>query len=255
MAKACFLRINLLFPDTEKIAIRTSSLNSMLQGELYRLIGDESLHDKGFILPNGKKFKLFTFGISTKLMCKNGMFYFPSNKWITVVFSSPVREIMNSLYQSIVNKPIYINGKQPVAVEINHQWIDISEDMLVRTLSPIVSGYYKGGKTHFYDPYTPEFSDSILNNAKNKWLAYHKGGVPDDLTFSISPVKVRKKVVTVDFGYKYTVCGWSGVFRVKTSDPGFLAFALSSGLGQKNAQGFGCCVPLSEEERDDIRVS
>jgi CRISPR-associated endoribonuclease Cas6 len=116
--------------------------------------------------------------------------------------------------------------------------------VIVRTLSPITtySTLYDAvgrKKTYYYAPTEPDWQDMIFANLKRKALSlgWDERQVMA-LEGSIKPVnpKVLREVIT---SFKNTVIkAWNGTFIVQLP-PAWLELALDSGLGSKNAQGFG----------------
>jgi len=104
-----------------------------------------------------------------------------------------------------------------------------------------------GAYTYYYSPFEPRFEELIGANLAKKHLLVH-GRPADTDGFAIRPGKVEDRDLKVTY-YKETVIkGWMGEYEL-SGDPELLQLALDAGLGSKNSQGYGCCVPVKDGEQ------
>jgi CRISPR-associated endoribonuclease Cas6 len=115
-------------------------------------------------------------------------------------------------------------------------------EMDIVTLSPIVA--YKTvyvdekKKTHYFKPYDPEFPKSIEENLKNKLSTIHDTE-SIALNFHIVPTNFDISKNESIVKYKgFIIKGYTGKFHISGSSE-LMHVAYHTGLGSKNAQGFG----------------
>ena len=110
-------------------------------------------------------------------------------------------------------------------------------EIRIRMDSPVtVHSTQEDGSTFFPDPYEPDFSRLLAENAKNKWLSLYQTMPPGGLGFAPLDVTERDKVVTRYKGFYVT--GWRGSYLL-SAEPQVLDLLYQTGLGSRNAQGFG----------------
>jgi CRISPR-associated endoribonuclease Cas6 len=98
--------------------------------------------------------------------------------------------------------------------------------------------------TYYYSPFEQRYSELIANNLAKKHLLIYGRLVQKD-GFTIRPVRVEDRDLKIT-RYKDTVVkGWMGEYELH-ADPGLLQVALDAGLGAKNSQGYGCCIPVGQ---------
>lgn len=214
-----------------------------LQSMIYNSISSELskfLHNKGFQVGK-RRFKLFTFSdlIGYKrLSIEEGIISLKGDIYLYV--SSPIDRFIEEFGNSILRKDrIYIGD---TSFKVKEVYIvpnkDISSEIIIKTLSPIVvySTLYTADnrkKTYYYSPYEPEFNKLITENAKKKYTALY--GKEYKGTLELRPLKTREIVTR----YKETIVrGWIGKFVLKGDTP-LIEVVYESGLGSKNPQGFG----------------
>ncbi len=211
-----------------------------VQSMLYRALAAdpdyaEGLHD-GREGPEGRQFKLFTFGqLTGQYTVSEGRICFPAGASLEV--RSGERDLLLRLMESLaVGKEVQLE-KNRCAVSrcsLEHHVIG-AEKLQIATLSPIVAYTTDSDKrTHFYPPDTPEFASLVAKNAGRKWqMRYGDAPVP--------PVKITylgglRKQVTM---FKTTrITAYHGRFRLE-GHPAMLDLLYHTGLGAKSSQGFG----------------
>ncbi len=113
-----------------------------------------------------------------------------------------------------------------------------ASEIRVRTASPIVAKRKASKKTVYFSPADPEFSEIINSNFRAKYEACYgnmPGSEPNGGIEAFGADSLRK-IVT---GYKGL---WINAFFCDItlrSKPEYLEFIYNTGLGCKNAQGFG----------------
>lgn len=92
------------------------------------------------------------------------------------------------------------------------------------------------GSTVFPDPFDAEFSRLLAGNTARKWISLYKTDPPGGLGFAPLDVSERDKIVTRFKGFYVT--GWRGCYLLR-GEPQVLDLLYQTGLGNRNAQGFG----------------
>lgn len=223
-------------------------VQSMIYGNLDCELGD-FLHNKGF-KKEKRTYKMFTFSrlIGDFMLNKeNGQIIF--DKEVKLTISSPYNEFNNSIgYKLLSAEKIQLGNNQVIVKElkVEHENVN-SEEIKITTLSPIVvysTLFRADGKkfTYYFSPYEKEFSQIINRNIKNKYTAFYESDPPEE-DIEIEPIS-RAKLSIVKYK-DYVIKGYSGRFKIKGPVP-LLELGISSGLGNKNSQGFGCVEVISD---------
>ncbi|WP_286887582.1 CRISPR-associated endoribonuclease Cas6 [Aneurinibacillus sp. UBA3580] len=238
------IRVTLAFEDALSLPI---SYQQALQAMVYRMIGDKELqhflHNQGFSFENAR-FKPLCYSWLQGAYRVQGhrlTFTSPVTFSISSCWELPVHMIMASLEE---RKEFHLMGT-PVRVEKVERVKEpvFTEDMTVRTLSPITiysTLYTSEGKkvTHYYDPQDRKFSELIQQNLIKKAQAFCLGDFTGQ-PFRIQPVgsSASRRQRTVQ--YKGIIIkAWHGTFRL-SGNPELKRLAYQSGVGGKNAHGFG----------------
>ncbi len=231
--------------ESEKI-ILPISYNHMVQAMIYENIDSDLgdfLHNEGF--QKGKRnYKMFTF---SRLMGdyyldkKNGKIIFRNP--VKLIISSPYGEFNNSIgYRLLSSEKLQLGNNQVIVKELKVGREEITgEKIEITTLSPIVAYstlFRADGKkyTYYFNPHEKEFSEIVNNNLKNKYKAFYKEDPPEG-DVEINPIS-RTKVSVVRYK-DFIIKGYSGKFTIK-GPLLLLELGISTGLGSKNSQGFGC---------------
>ncbi len=213
-----------------------------VQAMIYSMLStDESFsrffHDEGFAFGE-KNFKFFTFGnLYGKYSVENKSISFPEG--FVLQIRSPISEFINAILRTLVNRREFVlcgNIIRLYDFSIDSRTVAQSE-ITVKTLSPItVHTTVQDGKTRYYSPLEDEFYDLVYQNAENKLACSQiQASVPLKMTL-LGTCGEKNKTVT---RYKDNIItAWSGKFRLHAT-PEILTFLYDTGLGSKNAQGFG----------------
>lgn len=223
--------------------------NHILQAVIYKWINDENysrfLHDKGYEY-NKRRYKLFTFSRlegKYKLDIQNKRIkYFEGAK---LLISSLDDEFLKYAVENYIEKgSINIFGKEIEIERICYIFPELDNVKFI-SKSPITvySTFERDGKkkTYYYNPMEEDFEELVRRNLIYKYKSFY-GKDPDDIKFSIKPVKntLKESIVL----YKNTVIkGWNGEFVIEGSKE-LLKVAYGAGIGSKNSQGFGCIEVL-----------
>ncbi len=214
--------------------------HGFLQGVIYHALGQEQgnfFHNQGYTTDN-RTYKMFVFSeLQGKYVpSKNGLiFKEPAYFYISCISS----DFMNQMYMFFSNELYITLGKQ--AFEILEVGIvsDIeyneSHDYILQSLSPITC--YKTDEKHFttyFHPKSLDFEESLRNNISRKYKILFEN---DEREFFEIKNIIRFKEVKVKFK-KSIYVAYICTLKVHVSD-GYLKLLLHTGLGAKNAAGFG----------------
>ncbi len=226
----------------------------ILQGFVYAHMNPDVadfLHNRGFVYGK-RRYRMFTF---SRLMGK------VRRKGQEFVFTPPVRLVVSSLYEPMIEslaerlarvRTVFLgnNELEIRSIEVN-MTPQFGEEVRIRMLSPIV--VYSTlltpegkKKTYYYHPREPEFTEIVEKNIKNKFRAFYGTETSSDSVLKIEPLSVKTKDEKVIRYKDFVIKGWMGTYRLQGS-PELIRVAYESGIGAKNAQGFGCFELLRPE--------
>ncbi len=196
------------------------------------------LHDEGYNY-NERKFRAFTISLlKGKFRIENGNIIFRDK--ISFEVRSPETLFIKLLAESFAKNGIRYLGQHygNVRIWLGDDTVEGAESIRVKMLSPVVvyETDVDTGKTHFFTPWDEEFAVRINQNFMRKYFAYT--GVPAESEITIEPLKVedRDKYVTKYKGFY--ISGYWGEYELKGARK-YLDFLYQTGIGSKNAQGFG----------------
>lgn len=239
------LLIKLLSPN--KIVLNSYYFH-IIQALVYDLLDDNFaswLHERGFLYKK-RSFKLFSFSNileKPKLDRVRRVFTFP--RQVSFALTSPVDHILEQFAKNSVTKFKLRLGANEVyvdSVEILGENPINETKIRVQTLTPIevhstLESFNGKKKTYYYNPREEDFKNLIADNLYRKWSSFYAKDCP--YLFNIEPVKMRYLKERIIKYKGFVVKGHTGQFYLK-ADPKLLGFALQTGLGSKNSQGFGC---------------
>lgn len=211
--------------------------NHKLQSAIYRKIAEvdtsDFIHDGGF--RSAHSYKAFVFGAlnGTHTVTK-GHFVFDGD--ITLEIRSPFFDFCDAVQRSAEISP---------RMKLFDTLLDITDisvtkrhfrdgEVRFRANSPVcVYRTDPDGSTTYFASNSPDFTEYLLLNYRNKYAAILGGNAPE---LQIVPLPHHRKIVT---RFKDTwVNAWKGYYKISGSGQA-LEFLYNTGLGAKNSQGFG----------------
>lgn len=214
--------------------------HGFLQGVIYHALNPKNatfFHDEGFSI-NNRIYKMFVFSeLNGKYKpTKEGLIF---QEAACFYISSISSEFMNQLYLHFSNEPYITLGNQSLEILTVEPVSDLeyheNQEYILQTLSPITC--FKTDEkrfTTYFHAKSQDFENGLKNNMSRKYLTLFDSD--DDQFFEIKKI-IRCKEVKVKFKksiYVAYVC----TMKVHVSD-GYLKLLLHTGLGSKNAAGFG----------------
>lgn len=213
-------------------------LQSIIYRELPVACGySRQMHDGGYV-SGSRRFKLFTFSlIKGRYEIRDGKIIF--REAVSWEVRSPDIYMLQLLAESIRRHGIRY-GEQQIAdvdVYLTDDTVE-TDDVGIRMRSPIClySTDPVTKKTHFYAPDDEEFGWRLNDNFIRKYRACY--GVEAESGIEIEPVRVGQRDRYVTRYKDFYLSGWMGRYRLKGARK-YLDFLYQTGLGSKNAQGFG----------------
>ncbi|MBR5597137.1 MAG: CRISPR-associated endoribonuclease Cas6 [Lachnospiraceae bacterium] len=214
----------------------------VIQGMIYNSLRilpgyAEFLHNYGYDYGD-RQFRMFTFSrLKGKYNIEGNKIIFKEH--ISFEVRSPEVLLLKVLKATLEQNGIQYQDMKyyNVSASLKDDTIECDE-LKIRMMTPIVA--YETDivtkKTHYFDPYSQEFYDRVQKNLRRKYFAFTGSEVLRDV--ELLPVKVqdRDKCVTKYKGFYIT--GWCGEYVLK-GERKYLDFLYQTGIGSKNAQGFG----------------
>lgn len=216
--------------------------NHIIQSIIYRAIGmmpdyAEFLHEEGYSREK-RQYKMFQFSqLSGDYYIQNRQIIFKS--YISFEIRSPEPLLIRLLGESFWNQGIQF-GKTlctDIQMELYDYTIEESE-VRIQMKSPLTvySTDSENGQTYYYHPEEKEFYERINDNFYRKYQAYYGVSPVSDLKIQKLEEGLPKKFVTKYQGSYITA--WYGRYLISGKRK-YLDFLYQTGLGSKNAQGFG----------------
>lgn len=214
----------------------------ILQAIIYKGLGtsvdyNKFLHDEGFSF-GGRSYKLFTFSLlKGKYEIANGKIMFRDE--VSFEVRSPDIFMIKKLAENIHNNGIdygeyHISQVEALlfdeTVEANAVQIEMITPICVYTTDPETK------KTYFYEPGEQEFRVLVNDNFLRKYTACYD--IEPESNVIIEPFRVTKKDKFVTRYKGFYISGWKGIYCLY-GERKYLDFLYQTGLGTRNAQGFG----------------
>ena len=213
-----------------------------LQGLLYTALGanpayQSFLHGTGYAI-GSRTFRHFCFGRLRGRYVQKGMeISFPKGMALTV--RSTDGRFMQLLVEAMAEGTVHRLANSQLTVlraELSDQRI-VTDEALITMDSPIVvCKTQEDGSTCFPEPFDPEFTRLLAMNAGRKWASLYDTDPPG--SFALLPLEVTPQDKVVTRYQNFCLTGWRGKYALH-ADPRVLDLLYQTGLGSRNAQGFG----------------
>lgn len=216
--------------------------NHILQSIIYRALSvvpdyADFVHDMGYSSGN-RSFKMFHFSQlmgEYRIQRHNIIF----DDFVSLEIRSPQPLFINILRESFECNGIIFGEKiyHDIFTEMYDYTVEESE-LLIEMKSPLTvySSDTVTGKTYYYEPTENEFAQMVDDNFKRKYYAYYGIRPVSSIELALQTGYRPRKLVTKYQGVY--VNAWFGRYCLK-GERKYLDFLYQTGLGAKNAQGFG----------------
>ncbi|MCR5782229.1 MAG: CRISPR-associated endoribonuclease Cas6 [Clostridia bacterium] len=223
----------------ERPLIIPYNYNYQLQSALYSMLGEvgesDFWHDNGF--GDAAVFKGFCFsGLNGKYRVdtENRRLCYQDNVYLEVrscsfdFIDSFQRAVERHPYIKLFDTRLDITDASLLNVHL------MTGRVLFDAVTPVVAhSTAEDGHTRYFSPEEDEYYIRICSNAEKKYEAVAGSPVP---AIALRPAGEFKRIVK---NYKgFYICGYIGTFGLDTSLR-MAEFLYNTGLGEKNAQGFG----------------
>ena len=229
----------LIIPMHYNHMVQAALLNALKSDEYRQFIHDEGYHYEK------RSYKPFTFSTlmgKTKKIKDEKKIQFIDN--MRLIVSSSQKEFIAELKDGLEEKGLRLGNQQ-----LNIQRVIVDEELLVgsylkvESLSPVVaySTVIEGEKkrTQYFSPLDKAFSQILRENIIKKYKAIYGESTLEEDSFEVIPIATEKYIKSVVYYKNFIINGYNGKF-ILLGNPTLIQLALESGLGGKNAQGFGC---------------
>lgn len=221
--------------------------NKILQASLLTWLGNKEyasfLHNKGY--ENNKRvFKHYTFSNifgQYQYNQRNHKIVFYDR--IQIYFSFYTDESHQFILDNVAERKPLVLGRNVLEFVNCEMAAEEYRNCVVDTLSPVTihSTFelpHGRKKTYYYSPKEKDFSEMIRQNLIRKYMSIY-GNEPSDTTFEIKSESYKNMNEVTVYYNRFVIKGWSGSF-ILTGSEKMLKMALLSGIGARNAIGFGC---------------
>ena len=215
-------------------------LQSIIYKNLTKACGySDFLHNRGYLFEE-REYRMFTFSSiqgKYRVDMKNKEIKFEEK--VSFEVRSPEVFLIRQFAENIQKNGItYFNQHfENIKLSIMDDTVE-EEELYIKMRTPICvySTDSTSGKTYYLTPQEEGFYELIIENFLRKYIAYY--GVEPKEGIWIEPVYITEKDKFVT-NYKGTyISGWKGEYHL-LGQRKYLDFLYQTGLGSKNAQGFG----------------
>jgi CRISPR-associated endoribonuclease Cas6 len=204
------------------------------------------LHNNGFTNFN-KRFKMFTFSnlypqckaIGDRMCILNDTMYL----YLSFLPEKSTEEFVKGIF--IDNQLTLGDSKSKVQFQIVNIEALTTPSLHIcefNTLSPVsVSTKRENGSIEYVSPEREGYDRMLINNLKEKYLAFHGKPFVGDESFEfnlLSPAKSRLITIKANTSAMTKVKGYQYRFKLKADDK-LMHIMYEAGIGEKNSTGFG----------------
>jgi len=227
-----------------------------LSAWIYRIIAQGDRYYAGWLHQNGfsekhRNFRLFVFShlISSNIKVEKDRLILNSDQASFYLSLLPEKST-EAFIKGIFREQQFSLGDKVSKVQFAVQQIelipppDFTNSFIFKTLSPVVFSIRQENSSHprYVSPDENDYGQLIINNLKEKYNSFYRQpfeGDPNCKFELLSPI--RSKLIRIKAGTKDAtqVRGFLYTFRFD-ADKDLLKIMYEAGMGEKNAQGFGC---------------
>ena len=218
--------------------------NHIVSAIVYNKIYDLELAQK---IHSSQSYKFFTFSnlhiykfrlLKDGLLSQNGVIDFIISSPDDYLIKSLVEGFLEDLTVNFIGEELLVQKVELLAVP------NFEEKVKVKTLSPVIVRTKKevDGELKTWDlpPSKEQFYTNLENNLLSKYKEFNKLEETDKkITISSEMRHVKAKRISIDKGEQETFHRAYLMDLVLEGDLDLIKFAYDSGLGEKNALGFG----------------
>ena len=213
--------------------------NYQLQSAIYAMLGEvgqsDFWHDNGF--GDVSRFKGFCFSNLTgryRVDTDNKTISFENHIYLEV--RSPAFDFIDAFQRSVEYRPflrLFDTRLEIVGASLMNRHLSSGRVVFEAVTPAVARETPEDGGTYYFSPQEEEYFTRLCNNAEKKYDAVVGEPAPQ---LSLRPAGSFRRNVTKYKGIY--ICGYTGAFALDTSLR-MAEFLYDTGLGEKNAQGFG----------------
>lgn len=232
------LKIDILLEEPLVLPI---NYQHILQAIIYTNIEDGNglsflYHEQGALYEK-RKYKLFTFGAlhgKYKVIDKRITFYEQMNFEVRALDEY----FLFQLQKNLIKNGITFGDRVIKTLQVQLLNFSVETDTInIYMDSPIcVYETKENGFTNYFEPWSDDFVNAVSENFVRKYYAEYDE-LPNS-TIWLEPLVINKNDKYITRYKNIHICGWKGKYQL-TGEPEYLDFLYQTGLGSKNAQGFG----------------
>lgn len=210
------------------------------------------LHENGYMLDNGKRFKLFSyspfFPTKYRAIPSAGCLEIISDKVIWYISFIPEKSTVEFI-QGLFDKQYFVIGNKKFKVAFDIVGVEaipsaaVLEEIRFKAQSPVCIKHNTNGRVEYLSPDTPQFKQGILKGLMSKYESIN--GHPfdfdiADFDFAVEKKTVRSKLITIkgETDDETRVRGFLFCFTMKAPLE-LMRIACDGGIGEQCSQGFG----------------
>lgn len=216
--------------------------NHILQSIIYHALSampdySEFLHSGGYTRGQ-RQYKMFQFSqLEGEYRIRNRRITFYN--YVSFEVRSPEPLLIRLLGESFWRNGIQFGHELYTDIHLELYDYTVEEnELLIRMKSPLTvySTDLDTNETYYYNPDEEEFYDKVNDNFYRKYQAYY--GLSPTMPIMMKKVDgIQPKKFVTKYQSSYIV-GWYGTYQLSGKRK-YLDFLYQTGLGSKNAQGFG----------------
>lgn len=224
---------------------------------IYKILSSASeeysswLHDNGFQLPNGKRFKLFTyspFKIEQREILNEGRLKINCDQVEWQISFLPEKSTEKFIQGIFANQTFEVGDKRSVvqfivrSVEVMPE-PEYKDEMEFSTMSGVCIKFNEeSGRTTYLSPEDPRFVNGLITGLLSKYNAYNDTPYVGKLYCDFKLLNTPKpKLITIKAGTSQESKIKGYLFRCRIKVPiEFMKIIYDGGMGELCSQGFGC---------------
>lgn len=226
---------------------------------IYKILGKADieysswLHDNGFQLESGKRFKLFCFSRfifeKFRLMPKTEYLNIIGNKIEWLISFLPEKSTQEFIQGIFANQHFIIGNKDyKVAFDVVNVELlpfpDFKPEMEFSCLSPVCVRERKDNCTFYLSPIDEHYAMALQKGLLSRYQSLYGSPYQGDISsfhFELLDKKPKSALITIKAGTPQETRVRGYFFRFKLSAPEcLLQIAYDGGIGEECSQGFGC---------------
>ena len=210
------------------------------------------LHENGYMLENGKKFKLFCYSplLPSKFrpLTKEGCLEIISDDVVWYISFIPERST-SEFIQGLFDRQSFVIGNRHHKVAFDIVGVEampsakVSEEMIFKALSPVCIKQDDDGRVAYLSPDSQLFKQGIYKGLVSRYESIHGHpfeGDDSEFDFQVVDKTIKSKLIAIKADTKAETRVRGFVFDFTMKAPAeLMQIACEGGIGEQCSQGFG----------------